>query len=290
MSEHQKDLRLHFPLWLGGNNPLYQFGADLLAWLAPETDAPVVRVPVAAVTESFTIENGIRARSEVLKELDAAAEIIRQHAPDRITVLGGDCLIDLAPFAWLRERWGEGLGILWIDTHPDVMTPAQYENAHAHVLGALLGSGDADLTQRVAQPVSASKVLIAGIHSPNAYEAQFIRDHAIRTLSPEQLAQQSGQIRQWIEQENISHLAIHFDLDVLDYHQFRSLLFARPDGDAHAWDGTAKGKLTMADVLSLVKEAESAAQVVGLGVAEHLPWDAFNLKNLLAELPLLRKA
>jgi arginase len=31
------DLRLIFPLWLGGNLREYHFGAQMLAWLAPET-------------------------------------------------------------------------------------------------------------------------------------------------------------------------------------------------------------------------------------------------------------
>jgi arginase len=113
------------------------------------------------------------------------------------------------PFSWLSERYGEGFGILWIDTHPDVMTPAQYANAHAHILGALMGNGDHDLTHRVKRPVPASNVMIAGLHSPNAYEADFIRERGIRTVSPEAIRAGSQAIAEWIKAEKITHLAIH---------------------------------------------------------------------------------
>lgn len=282
------DLRLIFPLWLGGNLPAYEFGAEMLAWLAPETASPVVRVPVAPVSESFDIEQGIRGRSEINAELDSARDIIQAHHPERLTVIGGDCLADLEPFAWLSQKWGEGFGILWIDTHPDVMTPAQYENAHAHVLGALMGNGDPDLTQRVTQPVPASNVFIAGIHSPTDYEAGFLAEHHIRIASPEQIVQGQSGIREWIEKAQITHLAIHFDLDVLDYHKFRAVMFARNDKDAPSWDGVAKGKLELDDVLHIIREAEQCADIVGLGITEHLPWDAINLRNALARLPLFR--
>jgi hypothetical protein len=42
--------------------------------------------------------------------------------------LGGDCLVDLAPIAYLSERYGDYLAVLWVDAHPDVMGPAQFQN------------------------------------------------------------------------------------------------------------------------------------------------------------------
>lgn len=287
MMKQHSNLRLIFPLWLGGNQPAYKLGAEMLAWLAPKADEPIVTVPVANTEQVFEIENGIRGRHKLMEELDKAAKIIHEHAPDRMTVLGGDCLVDFEPFAWLSERWGEGFGILWIDTHPDVMTPAQYENAHAHVLGALMGNGDPELTSRVSRPVPPSKVFIAGIHSANEYEVEFLASHQIQTSSPEEVQAKASPIQAWIKRENITHLAIHFDMDVLDYHKFCAVMFARTDEDAPSWDGIAKGKLNMEDVLWVINEADACADIVGLGIAEHLPWDAINLKKMLTQLPLL---
>jgi arginase len=65
--------------------------------LAPAAYGPVATVEVAE-PDGFTLplENGIVARSTLLRQIDSA--------PDKIVVLGGDCLVDLAPFAYLNER------------------------------------------------------------------------------------------------------------------------------------------------------------------------------------------
>lgn len=42
----KKTIRMLFPQWQGGNQELYSLGARLLAWLAPETEAPVFEVNV----------------------------------------------------------------------------------------------------------------------------------------------------------------------------------------------------------------------------------------------------
>ena len=44
----------------------------------------------------------------------------------------------------------------------------------------------------------------------------------------------------------------------------------------------------MAEVLKLVHQATSQTEAVGITLAEHLPWDMLNLKNMLSELPLLK--
>jgi arginase len=43
----------------------------------------------------------------------------------------------------------------------------------------------------------------------------------------------------------------------------------------------------MEQVVQLLGDVATVADVVGLGIAEHLPWDALALKNMLARLPLI---
>lgn len=43
----------------------------------------------------------------------------------------------------------------------------------------------------------------------------------------------------------------------------------------------------MAQVIQLLDDISEIADVVGLGIAEHMPWDALALKNMLARLPLI---
>lgn len=274
------------PQWQGGNNRAYKLGAELLAWLAPKTDSPIVQIGVSPTSEELEFKDDIIGKAPLLKQLDEAAERIREHSPEKIVMLGGDCLVDLAPFAYLSNKY-EKIGILWVDAHPDVMTAAQYKHSHAHVLGMLMGNGDPDFTKHVKRAVCPDHVMIAGINEPTEYERNFIAEHEIRTASPQDVRSGNDGIADWIKEEGITHLAIHLDLDVLDSSKFRALLFADPKVDEHHFDGVAQGKLLLNEVVDLIVKASMNASVVGIGIAEHLPWDAINLKNALEKLPLL---
>ncbi|EPC6250322.1 arginase family protein, partial [Klebsiella pneumoniae] len=106
--------------------------------------------------------------------------------------------------------------------------------------------------------------------------------------APEQVKSGADEVLEWIAKEKIAYLAIHIDLDVLDPSLFRSILFAKPGRGKHDFGDVAEGKLTIEDVLNLIAAATTKAVPVGLTIAEHLPWDMLNLKNMLSELPLLK--
>lgn len=285
----KKTLRLSFPQWQGGNNSPYHLGSLLLSFLSPEATGPVETVPVTLPgAEPLNEMDGITAKPQLLRQLADAAALIEKHDPDAIVVLGGDCLVSLAPFAHLLNKYGEKLGVLWVDSHPDVQTAEQYSNAHAHVLGALIGTGDKDLVSHVRHKLSPSKIMIAGIHGPLDFERDYLASHQIATSGPEQIKTGAGEVMEWIAIEKIEYLAIHLDLDVLDPALFRSVLFAQPGRGEHDFGDVAEGKLTIEDVLKLINQATSEAEAVGLTIAEHMPWDMVNLKNLLSALPLMK--
>src|SRR3546814_12897838 len=82
--------------------------SELLRWLAPPHDGPEESVEVPeAVGNPPPVDHGIKWRDALLSQARAAREAIERHAPDRIVTLGGDCLVDLAPMAYLSRRYGE---------------------------------------------------------------------------------------------------------------------------------------------------------------------------------------
>lgn len=287
-SNSDKTLRLLFPQWQGGNNAPYFFGAQLLSWLAPEAKGPVEEVNVVKPDgQPLQIENGIVGRGALLEQLNHAQHLIEKHQPDRMVVLGGDCLVDLAPFAYLNERYDGELAVLWVDAHPDVLTPNEFEHAHAHVLGNLLGEGDPDFVSAVKRPIKPANVMYAGLQETMDVETALIKRLGLRSAGPGDLADSSAPVLQWLKETGAKHLAIHLDLDVLDPAFFRSLLFAKPNIPANTFDGIAQGKMTIDQVVRLLGDVAKVVDVVGLGVAEHLPWDSLALKNMLEKLPLL---
>ncbi|WP_341278294.1 arginase family protein [Paenibacillus sp. FSL H8-0537] len=298
-----KTIRLLMPQWQGGDNPNYSFGAELLAWLAPGNDQPLIHVPVQAYDGTpLKHEDGMNGRQQLLEQLEAAQHIIKAHKPDRIIMFGGDCLVEQAPFAYLNERYGGELGLIWIDAHSDLVRYAGYDNGHTLPLGNLLGEGDADFAKHVKIPIKPENVFIAGLAAPTAQEIEVISEAfqrlgiapaepdseviqrlGIRTAGTEELASSTESIKKWIKESKIKHLAIHLDLDVLDPKAFRSLLFANPEAP---YTYSPAGTMQMPQLLHLIKELSEETEVVGLGITEHMPWDAINLKKLLGEIPI----
>lgn len=115
----------------------------------------------------------------------AAGKIIDAHAPERIITFGGDCLISQAPFAYLNEKYEGKLGIIWIDAHPDVTTPEDFDHAHAMVLGNLLGGGEPLMAGEVKRHVRPEQVVLVGVdgvlpHEQNAIERFGLKVYQVR--------------------------------------------------------------------------------------------------------------
>lgn len=280
----KRTLRMRMPQWQGGNNPAYAFGPSLLAWLAPKAEGEMeVEVPVEPYDgEALPIEGGVAGRAVLQRQCRAAEKILDAYQPDRVIVFGGDCLVSQAPFAYLNERYGGKLGVLWLDAHPDVSTPEMHNHEHAMVLGNLLGHGDPGFMP-VKIPLSPARVLYGGLQQMTPAEEQIVKSLSLRAVGPKALAEDSGPILDWLQAEGIQHLAIHFDLDVLDPRLFRSLLFSEPGGQPI---DAAQGEMTLQQVGRLIRDVSARAEVVGFSIAEYLPWDAMNLRAFFESLPL----
>ncbi len=288
MTRDAKTLRLMMPQWQGGNNGLsYPMGARLLAWLAPESDSPLVEVPVEPYEGGPpSLEKGVIELEALLKQNRAAKKIIEAFEPERLIIFGGDCLVSQAPFAYLNERYDGKLGILWLDAHPDVSTPEVFTHAHAMVLGNLLGEGHPVLAAEVRVKVEPERVLLAGLEETSAQEEEVIRRMGLSRVAAGQLADDSLPVLAWIENRKIEHLAIHLDLDVLNPRLFRSLLFANPE--AREPIDAPSGRMTFGQLTRLMNDVSRRCEVVGFSLAEHMPWDAINLKNMLANISIMK--
>jgi arginase len=288
-AEKETTLRLKMPQWQGGNRHEYYFGSELLAWLAPPADGPVETVPVPEPKpgEMLETENGILGRKALLRQARAAREAIEKHRPDRIVTLGGDCLVDLAPIAYLNARYGGNLGVLWIDAHPDVLTPKDFAQGNAQVFGALLGRGDPDLVGEVDTPLKPSRVMYAGLDAWMPVENEVINEMGLRRAGADALADTSSPVLDWIASERIAHLAIHFDVDVFDPTKFGSVIFNDPNTLVDALAGVPRGRMAPDQVVRLLQDVAAACDVVGLAITEYMPWEAIATRSLLRKLPLL---
>ncbi|GCF95489.1 arginase [Enterococcus florum] len=272
-------IRLKVPQWQGGNKPNYFFGSQLLSWLAPENpEQKEFEVPIPEYNGPLQKENGVVGLTRVAATIDLVTEIITKEAPDKIITLGGDCLVSQAPFDYLKGKYGEELGVIWIDSHPDISTPEIYHHAHAMVLGNLFGHGDPFLSKKVENPFSVDSVLFVGLQEPTKDEKRVMQELALNYQVQNEVRISPKDIKQWVAERNFSKLVVHFDLDVLDPNTFRSLYFTEPGVKEFP---SESGKMSLMEVEETMKAISEASDIVGLTIAEYLPWDAANLKKLM---------
>lgn len=294
--ERRKTLRLVMPEWQGGDydlsvgsGELYPLGARLLAFLAPRSGCETVEVPIAPYRPDHAREkeNGVVNQQAVLTQMRAARAILEAKQPDRVVCFGGECLVSYAPFDYLNGRYKEKLGVLWIDAHPDVSTPANHDREHAMVLGDLLGGGDPLMAKEVRHPLKPSQVLLVGMEGfDSPKEVENIKAFGLRVLPPKDVAAHSDAALAWVRENGVENLAVHLDLDVLDPATFFSQLTNDP-GATEKYP-TVRGKLHMAQVTRLLRDVSAHTNVVGLTIAEFFPWDALHLQKMMSQLEIMK--
>ena len=281
-----KTIRLLYPDYVSGGLDTYYFGANLLSYLLPQNDQqPLVKVDIAPPdgTEK-PVTDGIYGKTEVLDGIRDAKRKIEAEAPDRIITIGGNCMVSQAPFDYLHGKYGK-TGILWIDAHPDVSTVQDgYPNAHAMVLGSLLGYGDAALSDLMESPkFQPEEVLYIGLQGLHDYQQQFLEKIGIsyRVQTDDFLT--TDEIRAFCSR--FDHVLVHLDVDVLDERFFHDTYFANP---ALVGDGSGGGRMTIQQLTEVLHAIEAQSDIVGLTIAEYLPFEAQRLHRMFAGLKLFQ--
>ena len=174
-----KTIRLLYPDHLGGGLDTYYFGANLMTHILPQNpNQPLIKVDIAEPSDKqHEVSNGIFAKSEVFAGIQSAMRILIREQPEKVITIGGSCLVSQASFDYLHGKY-QNVGVIWIDAHPDVSIPKNgYPNAHAMVLGALLGQAENPLAElRQNPPFQAGQILYVGLQGLHDYQAQYLDD------------------------------------------------------------------------------------------------------------------
>ena len=279
-----KTIRLLYPDHVSGGLDTYYFGADLLQYILPQNpNQPVVKVDIIPPnSKEKAVTNGIYAEKEVLLGIRDAQEKISKENPDRIITIGGNCMVSLAPFDYLHGKY-KNVGIIWIDAHPDVSTLNDgYPNAHAMVLGSLLGHGAAQLTREIKNSLfKPDEIFYIGLQPLHDYQEKYLDDMGVKYKVQDKTFVTSSEINDFIGR--FDHILIHFDIDVLDEHFFHSTYFANSE---LVGDGAGGGKMTIEKLSEVLRLITENTDVVGFTIAEYLPFDEHRLHKMFAEINL----
>jgi arginase len=184
--------------------------------------------------------------------------------------------VSVVPFSELARRYGDDLAIVWIDSHPDVGTPAsEYPGHHAMAVAVLTGHGDPDVLQLLPATVSPERVALVGLHSWSDDDFSNVAEWGMQSFSPDELRETTRPLLDWVAATRCSRVAIHFDVDTIDSNEIVLGLGAEPDG------------LTSAEVRRIVADVEGAVDVVGFTIVEFIPRQVMHLQQILSGFPLI---
>jgi arginase len=286
-------LRLLWPQWQGAGTASvqalapefpfevarrgYAVGSTVLAAVLPANQGPDRGRAGRHGRHRPAAGRGIEAKQVILTQLAQALEVIRQHDPARIVTLGGECAVSVAPFSEPAHRYGEDLAIVWIDSHPDIGTPAsQYPGFHAMAVAALTGHGDPDVQELLPAVVSAYPIALVGLQAWANDDIANVAHWGIGSFRPDDLRATTQPLLAWLAATGCARVAIHFDVDTIDSNELVLGLGAEPGG------------LTTAQVRRIVDDLDAVTDVVGITVAEFIPRQVMHLQQLLTGFPLLR--
>ncbi len=286
-------LRLIWPQWQGAGTESvrafsdrfpfdvarrgYAVGAQVLQAILPEHHGPSAAVPVEMGDRGLEQRDGIEAKTIVIEQLHAALSILADHDPARITTIGGECSVSMAPFSYLLEKYGDDLAIVWVDSHPDMGTgESAYPGYHAMVVSALTGHGDPELLQALPATTTGDRVALAGMHDwTDPTLPPIAQEWGLSVFGPDALRTSSAPLLDWIRATGATKVAVHFDVDTIDADEVQFGL------------GYDRGGLTTAQARRVIADIDAAADVVALTIAEYTPRQAMRLQQLLAGFPLL---
>ena len=279
-----KTIRLLYPDYVSGGLDTYYFGANLLAHILPENkNQPLIKVDIAQPNSANKIiTDGIYAKGEVLSGIQNAMAKIEKENPDKIITIGGNCLVSLAPFDYLHGKY-KNTGIAWIDAHPDVSSPKDgYPNAHAMVLGSLMGYGDNSLSNMMKNnKFNPDEILYVGLQNLHDSQKNFLNNTGVNYKIQTNKFISNNEIHKFIKR--FDHILVHFDIDVLDEHFFHSTYFANSE---LVGDGAGGGKMTIEKLTEILRCITDNSDIVGFTIAEYLPFDEHKLYKMLTEIKL----
>jgi len=215
--------------------------------------------------------------AEIAGHAASALRWLDVAAPARLLVIGGDCGSDLAPMGWQAARSGGELGLLYLDAHADLNTPASSPSGRFHgmVLRTVLGEGAAALVAVCPRPLVAAQIVMAGTRDLDPAERDFLEAAGIRPWSSAAIA--DGSLLAAVHAHPATRWHVHFDLDVLDPDDFPEVTVPTPGGP------------TLDAVTRLLVELVTHHEVVGITITEHVGGEA-SARRVAATVAALRRA
>ena len=237
------ELSLAYPQWQGsGRHENLARGAKAAAAVCARY-APQIRVPLS--DDSLESAHGVRRWESIFTQFRSAQDILARSGASRVLTAGGDCAVDVAVIGYLNGIH-PGLNVIWIDAHLDANTPATSPsgNFHGMPVSAILGRAPEPMRPFLAAPIDPARFRYFGISIGDDGDWALQRELDLKLLDPK------------TPLDGPTH--IHFDLDVLDTHEFPYVAYP-------------EGNVGIEEAVALVGRIARDTDVVGFTITEFAP-------------------
>lgn len=206
-----------------------------------------------------------------------------------VNLLGSDEVA--APiFNAIAKKYGrEDVGVVWLDSHPDMNDKTRTISGHIHGMSLALGLGDGHPDLLATRPNNgfqfSDAVLIAsGEADIDPLEGEFVREKNMYHITPSDIRARGVEdvvvkTTEYFRNMGKTKLAFHFDIDSIDPHE-------SPGVSVPAHDGN-----TFEEVYGIAKGLFGNFEIVSFNLAEYNPDhdpDGVTLEYALEILKLLK--
>ena len=237
------ELSLAYPQWQGsGRHGNLARGAAAAAAVCARY-APQIRVPLS--DDGLESAHGVRRWESIFTQFRSAQDILARSGASRVLTAGGDCAVDVAVIDYLNGIH-PGLNVIWIDAHLDANTPATSPsgNFHGMPVSAILGRAPEPMRPFLGAPIDPARFRYFGIRIGDDGDWALQRELDLKLLDPK------------TRLDGPTH--IHFDLDVLDPHEFPYVAYP-------------EGNVGIEEAVALVSRVARDTDVVGFTITEFAP-------------------
>lgn len=231
------------PIWLGCERPGTELGPEVLStglavrWNRADRRhlqadlLPAITVPAPSPADA--LERLHRADLQFLPEITAAVtpladEVERAIRTGHLPVtMGGDHALAIGTIAGASRACGR-LGMIWLDTHPDLNIPSASASGHIHGMpvGVAIGLAKDELPElhtlaHKPRMIDPQDICMLGIRDIDPFERAMIKEHGVWGLSMDEwsdlgIGEGLERALAYLKGRNVDAIHVSFDLDVLD--------------------------------------------------------------------------
>jgi len=268
-------MKVYFPQWQGsGNGTHIESGAYAILKYLNDSAYHEIDLSSLPAGEDAKRMHCINNYEAITEQLHRFKKHLSATNPETLTIIGGDCGLEIVPVSYLNHRY-PSIGVIWFDAHADINRPCDSAscNFHGMPLRTLLGEGEERMDSLLFSKIAETQIHYVGLRDIDEAEQKRLTEgnvyHPKSLNIPELITS--------LQNKDITHLYLHFDFDCLDPKAYDQTYYQVAEG------------LQIEEAEAAIRALMTNFTVVGRSVLESITTDKEALTPITGILDLLLK-